>query len=100
MAPMRLLVAEDDGALARFIAKGFSAERNTVDIVPDGIQAKSFAMHGDYDLLILDLNLFLFVGEYLDLRAGLDDRLFSFFQKTEWSKQDHQRDSRAGFVIA
>lgn len=54
---MRLLVAEDDGALARFIAKGFSAEQNTVDIVPDGIQAKSFAMHGDYDLLILDLNL-------------------------------------------
>lgn len=54
---MRLLVAEDDGPLGRFIARGFAAEENTVDLVPDGIQAKSFAANGEYDVLILDLNL-------------------------------------------
>lgn len=51
-------------------------------------------------VLTLDLNLFLFVSEHLNLRAGLDDRLFSFFQKTKWSKQDNQRDRSARFVIA
>jgi two-component system, chemotaxis family, protein-glutamate methylesterase/glutaminase len=54
---MRILIAEDDEALARFVRQGLEAERYTVDVVADGEQARTEALDSEYDIVILDLNL-------------------------------------------
>jgi DNA-binding response OmpR family regulator len=54
---MRVLVAEDDNALAGFVRKGLEAEHYAVDIARDGEEAQYMAEEYDYDLVILDLTL-------------------------------------------
>jgi len=54
---MRVLIAEDDAALASFVRKGLEAEHYAVDVTTDGEQARAMAGEMDYDLLMLDLNL-------------------------------------------
>jgi DNA-binding response OmpR family regulator len=54
---MRILIAEDDEALARFVRQGLESEHYTVDVVGDGEQARVAAMENEYDVVILDLNL-------------------------------------------
>jgi DNA-binding response OmpR family regulator/flagellar motor protein MotB len=54
---MRILIAEDDEALARFVRQGLESERYTVDAFNDGEQALSAALACDYEIVILDLNL-------------------------------------------
>ncbi|HXJ85906.1 MAG TPA: response regulator transcription factor [Candidatus Binatia bacterium] len=54
---MRILIAEDDEALARFVRQGLEGEHYTVDAVKDGEQALSAALACDYEIVILDLNL-------------------------------------------
>jgi two-component system, OmpR family, copper resistance phosphate regulon response regulator CusR len=54
---MRILLAEDDTALAGFVRKGLEAESYAVDVSADGEQARALASELDYDLVILDLNL-------------------------------------------
>jgi DNA-binding response OmpR family regulator len=54
---MRILVAEDDPALAGFVKKGLEAEHYAVDLSGDGEQARAMAGEFEYDLVILDLNL-------------------------------------------
>ena len=54
---MRVLIAEDDVALASFVRKGLEAEHYAVDVSHDGEQARAMASELDYDLLMLDLNL-------------------------------------------
>ena len=54
---MRILIAEDDAALATFVRRGLEAEHYAVDVSADGEQARSMAAEFDYDLVILDLNL-------------------------------------------
>src|SRR5436853_4048802 len=54
---MRILVAEDDSALASFVKKGLEAEHYAVDISADGEQARALASELDFDIIILDLTL-------------------------------------------
>jgi DNA-binding response OmpR family regulator len=54
---MRVLIAEDEMALASFVRKGLEAEHYAVDVSHDGEQARAMAGELDYDLLMLDLNL-------------------------------------------
>ncbi len=54
---MRILIAEDDVALAGFVRQGLQGEHYAVDVVEDGEQARAMGSEFDYDLLILDLNL-------------------------------------------
>ena len=54
---MRILIAEDDEALARFVRQGLESEHYTVYVVGDGEQARVAAMENEYDVVILDLNL-------------------------------------------
>lgn len=54
---MRILIAEDDEALAKFVRQGLEGERYAVDVFPDGEQARTAASEIDYDVVILDLNL-------------------------------------------
>jgi DNA-binding response OmpR family regulator/outer membrane protein OmpA-like peptidoglycan-associated protein len=54
---MRILIAEDDEALARFVRQGLEGEHYSVDVLPDGEQARTAATESEYDVVILDLNL-------------------------------------------
>ena len=54
---MRILIAEDDTALAGFVGKGLEAEHYAVDVSADGEPARAPATEFDYDLIVLDLNL-------------------------------------------
>lgn len=54
---MRILIAEDDEALAKFVRQGLEGEHYTVDVTPDGEQARAAASAVEYDVVILDLNL-------------------------------------------
>jgi len=54
---MRILVVEDDAALASYMRKGLESEHYAVDVALEGEQGSLMASELDYDLLILDLNL-------------------------------------------
>jgi two-component system copper resistance phosphate regulon response regulator CusR len=54
---MRILIAEDDAALAGFVRKGLESEHYAVDVSGDGEQSRAMASEFDYDLVVLDLNL-------------------------------------------
>jgi two-component system, OmpR family, copper resistance phosphate regulon response regulator CusR len=54
---MRILIAEDDAALAGFVRQGLQGEHYRVDVVEDGEQARAMGSEFDYDVVILDLNL-------------------------------------------
>jgi DNA-binding response OmpR family regulator len=54
---MRVLIAQDDPALATFVKKGLEAEHYAVDVTHDGEQAKTMATEMDYDLFMLELDL-------------------------------------------
>ena len=54
---MRILMAEDDAALASFVRKGLEAEHYAVDVSGDGEQDRAMAAELDYDLVVLDLSL-------------------------------------------
>ncbi len=54
---MRILIAEDDGPLASFIAKAFKSEDHVTEIAASGEDALAHLAAESYDLLILDLNL-------------------------------------------
>src|ERR1700722_369535 len=54
---MRILIAEDDTALAGFVRQGLQGEHYAVDVVEDGEQARALGSEFDSDLVILDLNL-------------------------------------------
>src|SRR5579863_8675835 len=69
---MRILIAEDDEALAKFVRQGLEGEHYTVDIFADGELARSAATETDYDLVILDLNLPVLV---LTQRTRVEDKV-------------------------
>lgn len=54
---MRILIAEDDEALARFVRQGLEGENYSVEVASDGEQARQAATEHDFEVVILDLNL-------------------------------------------
>ena len=46
---MRILVAENDPALARFLERGFDAEKYAVDLTTSGEETKCLAQERNYD---------------------------------------------------
>ncbi|GAA4451525.1 response regulator transcription factor [Phytohabitans houttuyneae] len=52
---MRLLLVEDDAALANVLRRGLAAEGHAVDAVGTGVDALWAAREEPYDLLVLDL---------------------------------------------
>jgi DNA-binding response OmpR family regulator len=54
---MRILVAEDERTLARFVERSLRAEGHAVTVVHDGAEAEAEALTGDYALVLLDLML-------------------------------------------
>ncbi|MGH9413710.1 MAG: response regulator transcription factor [Terriglobales bacterium] len=54
---MRILVAEDDGSLAKFLKKGLETQGYAVDCSGDGEEAEALAERYDFDLVLLDISL-------------------------------------------
>jgi DNA-binding response OmpR family regulator len=54
---VRILVAEDEERIARFIEKGLRAAGYAPTVVADGVTAVDYASSGQYDLLLLDVGL-------------------------------------------
>ncbi len=54
---MRLLLIEDEPALARALSTGLSEEGYAVDVAPTLAEAELLAFEVDYDILVLDLML-------------------------------------------
>jgi two-component system copper resistance phosphate regulon response regulator CusR len=57
MEQVRILLVEDEGRVAGFIAKGLREQTYAVDIASDGEQALYHAAVNEYDLVILDVML-------------------------------------------
>lgn len=53
----RILIAEDEDRIARFIDKGLRANSFITTVVGDGNTALQHARSGNYDLLVLDIGL-------------------------------------------
>lgn len=54
---MRILVIEDERALAEFVRQSLRAEGYAVTVAPDGKTGQARALTGDYALVLLDLTL-------------------------------------------
>lgn len=54
---MRILIAEDEPRIARFVERGLKAHGYAPTVVEDGIAALDLASSGEFDLLILDVGL-------------------------------------------
>src|SRR4051812_1742740 len=53
----RLLLVEDDEAIAEPLGRALGREGHEVEVVADGLDAAERGAHGDHDLVILDLGL-------------------------------------------
>lgn len=53
----RILIAEDEPNIVRFLVKGLRAEGHSTSSVPDGRSALELAQTGEFDLMLLDLGL-------------------------------------------
>ena len=54
---MKVLVVEDSVRMARLLKKGLSEECYSVDVASDGVSGLHMASSGEYDLVLLDINL-------------------------------------------
>ena len=54
---MRILVVEDEPAIADFLRRGLQAEGYSVDCALDGLEGERRALSGEVDLVILDVML-------------------------------------------
>ena len=52
---MRILIAEDETALAKAVGRILERSNYSVDIVHNGIDALQYLASGEYDLAILDI---------------------------------------------
>src|SRR3954453_4106448 len=52
---MRVLLAEDDSRVARFVARGLREQSYAVDVVEDGEAALYQASVATYDVIVLDV---------------------------------------------
>jgi two-component system copper resistance phosphate regulon response regulator CusR len=54
---MHVLVVEDEPKLAGYLQKGLTENGYVVDVAANGIDGAHLAVHGDYDLVVLDVML-------------------------------------------
>jgi DNA-binding response OmpR family regulator len=69
---MRILLVEDDAAVAETVRRSLATEGHIADRAPDGLTARALASHHAYDAILLDVNLPDASGYDLisDLRRG------------------------------
>ena len=54
---MRVLLVEDEVALAEMVRRGLVADGHTVDVVHDGVRGLDAAVTGQHDVVVLDIML-------------------------------------------
>lgn len=54
---MRILVIEDESKTADYVRQGLTESGYIVDVARDGIDGRHLAQEGEYDLIVLDVNL-------------------------------------------
>ncbi|MEM8829944.1 MAG: response regulator [Cyanobacteria bacterium P01_G01_bin.19] len=54
---MRILVVDDDDILVDILQRSLSSQRHVVDVVQDGRMGWEYLQSGDYELVLLDVNL-------------------------------------------
>ena len=54
---MRILIVEDEKKVAKLLQQGLEAERYVVDLAHDGEEGEALAIRGNYDLIILDIQM-------------------------------------------
>lgn len=54
---MRILVVEDEPKTADYLRQGLSESGYVVDVATNGIDGRHLAQEGEYDLVVLDVNL-------------------------------------------
>ncbi len=54
---IRVLVIEDEPKLADYLRKGLGENGHVVDLATDGIDGRHLALHGEYDIIVLDVML-------------------------------------------
>ena len=52
---MRILLAEDEKSMSNALKAILTKNNYSVDAVYDGEEAASYALHGDYDVVIMDI---------------------------------------------
>ncbi|MBB1482245.1 response regulator transcription factor [Tessaracoccus sp. MC1865] len=57
MRPSTILIIEDEARIASFVAKGLKAAGFTTHTTASGVEGASLAIHGNFDLVILDVGL-------------------------------------------
>lgn len=71
-----ILIADDEARISGFIEKGLRAAGFTTRVTGDGAEARDLALSGDFDLLVLDVNLPSMNGfEVLEHLRGSGSRL-------------------------
>ena len=53
----RILIVEDEVRISSFVSKGLRAEGHTTTVAADGVTGLDYALTGDFDLVVLDINL-------------------------------------------
>ena len=53
----RILIVEDEPRISSFMAKGLTADGFTTTVTPDGVSGLDLALSGEFDLMVLDINL-------------------------------------------
>ncbi|MGV8488907.1 response regulator, partial [Pseudomonas aeruginosa] len=54
---MRVLRVEDEAKTADYLNRGLSEQGLTVDLADNGIDGRHLALHGEYDVSVLDVML-------------------------------------------
>ena len=54
---MRILVVDDDDILVDLLQRSLTSQRHVVDVVEDGDMGLKYMQSGDYELVLLDVNL-------------------------------------------
>jgi DNA-binding response OmpR family regulator len=54
---MRVLLIEDDSAVAETVRRGLATQGHSTDVAPDARSARSLAAQHEYEAVLLDLNL-------------------------------------------
>ena len=91
---MRILLVEDELAVAGFIKKGFESEGFILDIAFDGQTGKMSFMKENYDVVILDVNLPVINGFELCRQFKMDKKQIPVILLTAFDSID---DKTTGF---
>jgi two-component system copper resistance phosphate regulon response regulator CusR len=54
---MKILIVDDEPKTADYLRRGLTEQGHTIDVARNGVDGKSLALDGDYDVVVLDVML-------------------------------------------